>query len=117
MATTTPDAPARRPASGPTPTTPRRLPHRPVRVSDVDRALDLWVDATGEPATIHLAGTLDGRTSINLCAVVEELLGNGGHDLLVDAGRVVVPDADGIAALARIDRAGRRRGATVTWCT
>ena len=45
-----------------------------------DVALEISIEVERVPATIRLAGTLDGATAINLIAVVAELIGDGHRD-------------------------------------
>ncbi len=81
-----------------------------------DAGTEVSIDVVGDPVVVTLDGTLDGPTSANLFAVVEELLGDGRRDFELRAPtlEVVVPSGrDALARLAHVvrERGGRLRGA------
>jgi hypothetical protein len=80
-----------------------------------DVALELWVEAEGDPVVIRLAGTLDGSTATNLLAIVRELIEERPCDIDLRASDLNVLQPSGGSALHRLERLVRRRGGRLNW--
>jgi len=74
----------------------------------------MWVDGSAEPAVVYLAGTLTDETGANVASVVRGLVGEGHHDLVVDAGRLSL-DHGWFDVLCGVQDEARRAGGSVTW--
>ncbi len=78
-------------------------------------ALEISVDVRPVPATIHLAGTLDGRTADNLVAVVAELTGDGYRSIELKASALSIPDECGLCKVNRLQRVVAESGGSLVW--
>ncbi len=79
-----------------------------------DVALELWIDVGRRPATIRLAGTLDGTTAVNLVAVVAELIAEGIREFDLHTEALSVPGADGVGTLRELGLLVQRSGGCLT---
>lgn len=81
-----------------------------------DVALEISIDIESSPATVVLAGTLDGETASNLITVVAELIGDGYSSFELQTAALWVPeDEDGGASLAALERLVRGSGGQFIW--
>ncbi|MGA3146309.1 MAG: hypothetical protein ABSF33_02405 [Acidimicrobiales bacterium] len=86
--------------------------HTPSVLSD-EASLAMSIDLGHVPITIHLEGTLDGRTGSNVVAVVSELIADGSRQFELDISDLRVPDAGGVEVLADLQLAVRTCGGTL----
>ena len=80
-----------------------------------DVALEISVDVESVPVVIHLAGTLDGATAVNLIALTYELVGEGHREFELRTCALCVPDEDGVEALVGLQRLIQRSGCDLDW--
>jgi hypothetical protein len=82
-------------------------------VSDdkMDPILEVWIDHSRFPVAVRLDGVLDGTTRSAFLSVMSDLMLEGVHSVVIDAGAVEIGDALGAEALAicraRLREAGR----------
>lgn len=81
----------------------------------MDPVLELWVDVARRPTSVRLRGMLDHQTGHSVLGVMEELLGDGHLDVLVDVGGLEVRGSDGFATLVAVEQAVRRAGGRSQW--
>ena len=82
-------------------------------VSDdkMDPILEISIDCSHSPVAVRLKGVLDGTTRSAFLSVMSDLMLEGVHSVVIDAGAVEIGDALGAEALAicraRLREAGR----------
>jgi hypothetical protein len=71
-------------------------------VSDdkMDPILEVWIDHSRFPVAVRLDGVLDGTTRSAFLSVMSDLMLEGVHSVVIDAGAVEIGDALGAEALA-----------------
>ncbi len=87
----------------------------PSALSD-DASLAMAIDVRHVPITIHLEGTLDGRTGSNVVPVVSELIADGSRQFELDTSDLRVPDESGVGVLADLQLAVRACGGSLRRC-
>jgi hypothetical protein len=80
-----------------------------------DVALAISVNDEGATVIIHMAGTLDHGTGLNVTALVAELIADGHHDFELRTSEFCVPDEEGVDALLGLRRLVRRTGGRLAW--
>lgn len=88
--------------------------YRPSTAWREDVALEVWIDIEHRPASIRLAGTLDGATTADLISVVEELMADGHRSFVLDTRALSVRGQDGTDALLTLRDCVQRRGGQLT---
>ena len=81
-----------------------------------DASLTMAIDVGHVPITIHLQGTLDGRTGSNVVPVVSELIADGRRQFELDTSDLRVPDESGVEVLADLQLAVRACGGSLQRC-
>jgi len=81
----------------------------------MDPELELWVDVQRDPVNVRLAGVLDGRTGMNACAVVRQLIDEGYRHLTLNIEALKVDGAGGFNALHQIQDLIGRAGGELIW--
>jgi hypothetical protein len=80
-----------------------------------DVALEISVDVDRVPATVRLAGMLDGETAANLMALFAELIGEGFVDFELQTSALCVPDECGLSVLNGLQRLIRGSDGNFVW--
>ncbi len=86
-------------------------------VSDdkMDPTLEVWIDYSRSPVAVRLDGVLDGTTRSAFLSVMSDLMLEGVHTLVIDAGAVEIVDALGAEALALCHARLREAGRVLIW--
>ena len=93
---------------------PEGTAHRPSTAWRDDVALEVWIDIEHRPASIRLAGTLDGATTVDLISVVEELMANGHRSFVLDTRGLSMRGQEGTDALIALRDCVQRSGGQLT---
>jgi hypothetical protein len=80
-----------------------------------DVALAISVNDEGATVMIHMAGTLDHGTALNVTALVAELIADGRHDFELQTSELCVPDEGGVDALLGLQRLVKRAAGRLAW--
>lgn len=81
----------------------------------MDPVLEIWIDDGSSPLAVRLHGLLDATTRSALLAQIDELLGNGARQFLIDVRGAYVCDANGLELLALCERHVRTVGGSLDW--
>jgi hypothetical protein len=86
-------------------------------VSDdkMDPILEVWIDYSRSPVAVRLDGVLDGSTRSAFLSVMSDLMLEGVHTVVIDAGAVEIVDALGAEALALCHARLREAGRVLNW--
>jgi hypothetical protein len=79
-----------------------------------EAVLELWVNTETRPVTIRLAGVLNHVTRKSVWLIIEELLGEGYRDFLVQINRLETSD---INVRMDIERLVTAAGGSLHWST
>lgn len=80
-----------------------------------DVALAISVNDESAIVIIHLAGTLDHRTAVNVTALVAELIADGHSEFELHTSHLCVPDESGADVLLEIQRLLLGAGGRLAW--
>lgn len=80
-----------------------------------DVALAISVNDEGAIAIIHMAGTLDQGTALNVTALVAELIADGHKDFALQTSDLCVPDEGGVDVLLGLQRLVLFAGGRLAW--
>src|ERR1035437_11197961 len=80
----------------------------------MDRLLEISVDGGPSPALIRLVGTLDHATSRSFLTVINDLVREGGRQLVIDLADADIA-ASGASALTSCQRWVREAGGSLRW--
>jgi hypothetical protein len=75
-----------------------------------EAVLEVWVNTETRPVTIRLAGELYHLTAFTVASIVEELLGEGYRDFVLQINALVLTDLN---SLIRIERLVTASGGTI----
>jgi len=86
-------------------------------VSDdkMDPTLEVWIDYSRSPVAVRLDGVLDGTTRSAFLSVMSDLMLEGVHTVVIDAGALEIVDALGAEALALCRARLREAGRVLIW--
>ena len=86
-------------------------------VSDdkMDPILEVWIDYSRSPVAVRLDGVLDGTTRSAFLSVMSDLMLEGVHTVVIDAGALEIVDALGAEALALCRARLREAGRVLIW--
>ena len=79
-----------------------------------EAVLELWVNTETRPVTIRLAGVLNHVTRNSVWLIIEELLGEGYRDFLVQVNQLETSHID---ALVDIEGMVTAAGGSLRWST
>jgi len=88
-------------------------PFTTVATWDLEPVLEVWVDASGGPASVRLAGRLDAATAGHVGELVNTLVVEGHGRVVVDLRDVDAADRRAVETLHGTVRRARLRGADV----
>jgi anti-anti-sigma regulatory factor len=80
-----------------------------------DVALAISVNDEGAIVIVHMAGTLDHGTALNVTALVAELIADGHNDFELQTSELCVPDEGGVGVLVGLQRLVHRAGGRLAW--
>jgi anti-anti-sigma regulatory factor len=80
-----------------------------------DVALAISVNDKGAIVIIHMEGTLDHETALNVTALVAELIADGRSDFELQTSELCVPDKGGVDVLLGLQQLVHGAGGRLAW--